>query len=87
MPLPCSLLKSGASVTRGAGIQVFPTHSVTMPSIKFIGAVVRYKPDVVHLLDVHPGCIGFLLLCCLLSTPTVISHHSRIDLYSVGPRE
>ena len=29
------------------------------------------------------GCIGFLLICWLLAVPAVISHHSRVDLYSV----
>eukprot|EP00930_Biecheleria_cincta_P095065 TRINITY_DN8705_c0_g1_i2.p1 TRINITY_DN8705_c0_g1~~TRINITY_DN8705_c0_g1_i2.p1 ORF type:complete len:546 (+),score=61.96 TRINITY_DN8705_c0_g1_i2:56-1693(+) len=72
----------GATVTRGPGLEVKKTHKITLPSIHYFFALLQFRPHIVHLFDLTPSAFFLVPLNWWLGIPTVISHHSRIDLYA-----
>ena len=72
----------GASVTRGPGVEVQPKHKITLPSPHFLLALMRFRPHIIQFFDFTPCAFFVVPFLWWLGIPTVISHHSRIDLYA-----
>ena len=72
----------GATVTRGPGVEVQPKHKITLPSPHFLIALIRFRPHIIQFFDFTPCAIFLVPFLWWLGIPTVISHHSRIDLYA-----
>ena len=72
----------GATVTRGPGVEVAPKHKITLPSPHFLVALMRFRPQIVQSFDFTPNAFFMVPFLWWLGIPTVISHHSRIDLYA-----
>ena len=72
----------GATVTRGPGVEVQPKHKITLPSPHFLLALMQFRPHIIQFFDFTPCAFFLVPFLWWLGIPTVISHHSRIDLYA-----
>ena len=72
----------GATVTRGPGVEVQPKHKITLPSLHFLLALLKFRPHIIQFFDFTPCAFFVVPFLWWLGIPVVISHHSRIDLYA-----
>ena len=73
---------AGATVTRGPGVEVFPTHRITIPGPWFVWSLLKFRPHIIQFIDLNPHNLLTLPVAWLLGVPCVLTHLSRIDLYS-----
>ena len=73
----------GAEVTRLPGMTtpISPGHSISLPLPTVLFTFMRFKPHVIHLLEVSPLGLATFVYAQLANIPVTFSSHTRLDLY------
>ena len=70
---------AGATVTRGPGVEVFPTHRITIPGPWFVWSLLKFRPHIIQFIDLNPHNLLTLPVAWLLGVPMT---SSRLPLQS-----